>query len=300
MQWTGTLSLNEALLAIAIAAPFPLLGLLLRPTRFAATSDTDEDRSYHALATQLSQVAGKSEVVINAIGEGVLAVNGQGLIELINPSAQQIVGWGKEDAIGLNYKSILKLVDSRNNELDSAHDPVAQTFASNNPTGPTDLSLVTQSGKNILVSVLVSPVGQPGSGAIIVFRDVTREKAKGRQQAEFISTASHEMRTPVAEIEGYLGLVLNPQTAQIDDKARDFVTKAHAAAQHLGRLFQDLLDVSKAEDGRMQSNPKVVDVTKFMSDVVESLRPKADAKVYNWCLSPVRRVPPRTKKVLAK
>lgn len=286
LQWTGTLSLNEALLAIAIAAPFPLLGLLLRPARFAATGETTEDRSYHALATQLSQVAGKSEVVINAIGEGVLAVDGQGTIELINPSAQQIVGWGKEDTIGLNYKSILKLIDSRNNELDSAHDPVAQTFATNAATGPADFSLVTQSGKNILVSVLVSPVGQPGSGAIIVFRDVTREKAEGRQQAEFISTASHEMRTPVAEIEGYLGLVLNPQTAQIDDKARDFVTKAHAAAQHLGRLFQDLLDVSKAEDGRMQSNPKVVDVTKFMSDVVESLRPKADAKSLQLVFKP--------------
>ncbi len=111
-----------------------------------------------------------------------------------------------------------------------------------------------------------------------MFRDITNEKSEERQQAEFISTASHEMRTPVATIEGYLGLVLNPQTAQIDEKARDFITKAHEAAQHLGRLFQDLLDVSKAEDGRMQSVPKLIDVNSFMHDVVEGLRPKAEQK----------------------
>lgn len=278
LMWTGAAKADQAITSAAIGGILPLLGMLLKPSRNTALAETNEDKSYHALATELSQVAGKSEVVINAIGEGVLAVDGQGTIQLINPSALRQVGWNKEDALGLNYKSILQLVDSRNSELDSAHDPVAKTFASNAPTGPDEFTLVTQSGKNILVTVLVSPVGQPGSGAIIVFRDVTREKAEERQQAEFISTASHEMRTPVASIEGYLGLALNPQTANVDDKARDYIGKAHAAAQHLGRLFQDLLDVSKAEDGRMQNNPKVVDVTKFMADVVEGLRPKAEEK----------------------
>ena len=87
----------------------------------------------------------------------------------------------------------------------------------------------------------------------MIFRDITKEKAEEREQAEFISTASHEMRTPVASIEGYLGLALNPATANIDEKARDFITKAHESAQHLGRLFQDLLDISKAEDGRLKN-----------------------------------------------
>src|SRR5690606_7866046 len=123
-----------------------------------------------------------------------------------------------------------------------------------------------------------SPVGQPGSGVIVVFRDITKEKAEEREQAEFISTASHEMRTPVASIEGYLGLALNPATAQIDDKARMYLTKAHEVAQHLGRLFQDLLDITKAEDGRLSNNPRAVEVVTFVKDVVEGLRPQAEAK----------------------
>jgi hypothetical protein len=130
----------------------------------------------------------------------------------------------------------------------------------------------------MLVSIVVSPIGDIGSGVIIVFRDITKEKAEEREQAEFISTASHEMRTPVASIEGYLGLALNPQTSQIDAKARDFITKAHESAQHLGRLFQDLLDVSKAEDGRLSNLPKVIDIVPYIHDIVQGLIPKAEAK----------------------
>jgi len=275
---TGDIKIATAWIPAAIALAPIFFGYMIKPVQNTKNADTAEDRSYSALARELGQVASKSEVVINAIGEGVLAVNGQGVIDLINPAAAQLVGWGKSDAIGLNYKSILKLVDSRGNELDSAHDPVSITFASNKPTGPGEFTLNTQSDKSILVSVLVSPIGQPGSGAIIVFRNITNERAEEREQAEFISTASHEMRTPVASIEGYLGLALNPRTAQVDDKARDFINKAHEAAQHLGRLFQDLLDVSKAEDGRMQNNPKVVDIGKFMADIADGLRPKAEQK----------------------
>lgn len=236
------------------------------------------DQAYRQLENEFSQVAGKSEVVINAIADGVIAVNASGVIELINPAAQQIIGWGKQDAVGLDYRSVLKLTNSKNEELDDATDPVAQVLATNKQVANNNLVLITNSGKKILVSLLISPVGQIGSGAIVVFRDITREKAEERQQAEFISTASHEMRTPVASIEGYLGLALNPATAQIDEKARDYIQKAHESAQHLGRLFQDLLDVSRADDGRLQNEPKVINVTEFCHDIVEGLRPKAEEK----------------------
>lgn len=68
------------------------------------------------------------------------------------------------------------------------------------------------------------------------------------------------MRTPVASIEGYLGLALNPQTASVDDRARGYITKAHESAQHLGRLFSDLLDISRADDHRLKNDPHIIDV----------------------------------------
>jgi len=281
----GTLSRPE-ILTIVLTGELPLaVSYMIWHTK--AATDTTNDRAYRQLATELSQVAGKAEVVINAIGDGVVALNNQGIVQLINPAAQQIIGWGKQDALALDYKSVLKLVDHNDAELTPATDPVSQVLATNKEMVTNNLSLTTNSGKKILVSIVVSPVGQPGSGVIIVFRDITKEKAEEREQAEFISTASHEMRTPVASIEGYLGLALNPATAQIDEKARDFIMKAHASAEHLGRLFQDLLDVTKADDGRLANNPKAVDVVAFVHDIAQGLKPKADEKGLQFLFKPL-------------
>ncbi len=252
-----------------------------------AAADTKEDRAYHDLAHELNQVSNKSEVVINAISEGVMALDGKGTVQLINPAAQQLIGWAKHDALNLSYKSVLQLFNSKNEPVPESMDPISLALTNNKEQKSDQFSLQTQSGKKFLAAVSVSPIGQVGSGVIVVFRDVTAEKSDERQRAEFISTASHEMRTPVASIEGYLGLALNPATAQIDAKARDFITKAHESAQHLGRLFQDLLDVSRADDGRLHNNPKVVDVIPFIHDIVQGLQPKAQEKGLRLFYKPV-------------
>ena len=244
------------------------------------------DDNTSSLENKLSAVESKSDVVINAIDDGVLAISKDGNIELINPSAQQIIGWDQGDALGLNWKSVLKLVTSDGKDVEDLENPIVQSLSKNQPTHNDKLFLLTSSEKRILVSIVSSPVGTDGEGIIVVFRDITKEKAEEREQAEFISTASHEMRTPVASIEGYLGLALNPATAHIDEKARDFITKAHESAQHLGRLFQDLLDISKVEDGRMKNNPKIINVNEFLKDIFDGLATKASEKQLNYIFMP--------------
>jgi len=269
----------ELIVVVAFAGLLPLIASFILWHSKSGGSEADgSDRAYKDLANELSQVATQSEVVINAIGDGVIAVDNKGTIELINPAAQRIIGWGKQDALALNYKSVLQLANQKGEPLDITVDPIQQVLNANQQVRNNDLAIITHSGKKIMASLVTSPIGEVGSGVIVVFRDITKEKAEEREQAEFISTASHEMRTPVASIEGYLGLALNPQTAQIDAKARDFIMKAHESAQHLGRLFQDLLDVSKAEDGRLSNNPKVVDVMAYTHDILQGLGQKATDK----------------------
>ncbi len=245
-----------------------------------------EKAAFSDLEHKLSTIEGKSDVVINTIDDGVLAISREGTIELINPSAQALIGWQQGDALGLSWKSVLKLVGPDGRDVSDADHPVAQALNTNKPTHSDKLFLLTSSEKRRLVSIVSSPVGNDGEGIIVVFRDITKEKAEEREQAEFISTASHEMRTPVASIEGYLGLALNPATANIDEKARDFITKAHASAQHLGRLFQDLLDISRIEDGRLNDNPEVIKVGDFVKDIFDGLKPKADEKQLNYIYRP--------------
>ena len=263
---------------------FGFLPLIFSLVLWIRRQKTDDNTS--SLENKLSAVESKSDVVINAIDDGVLAISKDGNIELINPSAQQIIGWDQGDALGLNWKSVLKLVTSDGKDVEDLENPIAQSLSKNQPTHNDKLFLLTSSEKRILVSIVSSPVGTDGEGIIVVFRDITKEKAEEREQAEFISTASHEMRTPVASIEGYLGLALNPATAHIDEKARDFITKAHESAQHLGRLFQDLLDISKVEDGRMKNNPKIINVNEFLKDIFDGLATKAYEKQLNYIFMP--------------
>ena len=263
---------------------FGFLPLIFSLVLWIRRQKTDDNTSN--LENRLSAVENKSDAVINAIDDGVLAISKDGNVELINPSAQQIIGWDQGDALGLNWKSILKLVTSDGKDVEDLENPIAQSLSKNQPTHNDKLFLLTSSEKRILVSIVSSPVGTDGEGIIVVFRDITKEKAEEREQAEFISTASHEMRTPVASIEGYLGLALNPATAHIDEKARDFITKAHESAQHLGRLFQDLLDISKVEDGRMKNNPKIINVNEFLKDIFDGLATKASEKQLNYIFMP--------------
>jgi PAS domain S-box-containing protein len=273
---SGGINAQTSILIILSSALPLIAGVIL--WRETPDSEDQVNKNVKNLASQLSEVATKSEIVINAIGDGVVAVDGQGVIQLINPAAQEILGWGKQDALMLSYKSILKLTDANGGEVDPTQDPIQQVLNTNQQARSNKLTAITNSGKKISIAIVTSPIGDPGSGAITVFRDTTNERAEEREQAEFISTASHEMRTPVASIEGYLGLALNPHTATIDAKARDFIMKAHEAAEHLGRLFQDLLDVSKSEDGRMTNVPRVIDVVPFTQTIVQGLTQKATDK----------------------
>ncbi len=237
-----------------------------------------ENKAYRNLEDELTEVASKSEAVIDAIGDGVISVDGKGIIQLINPAARRIIGCGEKSSISLNYKNILRLVDQKGSDLETTEDPLQQVMNINQQIRSNNLSIVTDNGKKVMISLVASPVGEIGSGVIVVFRDITKEKIEEREQAEFISTASHEMRTPVAAIEGYLGLALNENTAQIDDRARNFIQKAHESTRHLGHLFQDLLDISKVDDNRLSNNPKVTNIATFVHDVVQGLEQKANEK----------------------
>ena len=265
---------------------FSLLPLVFSISLWNNRTPQHEQSQFADLKDRLSTAETMSDVVINTIDDGVLAISSAGNIELINPSAQRIIGWDKGDALGLNWKSVLKLITTDGKDVSDLDNPVAQALRMKKPTHSDKLFLLTSSQKRILVSIISSPVNKENAGIIVVFRDITREKEEERQQAEFISTASHEMRTPVASIEGYLGLALNPATASIDDKARTFITKAHESTKHLGRLFQDLLDISKAEDGRLKNDPHIIDVTEFVQELFNSLKQKALAKHLTYIFTP--------------
>lgn len=243
--------------------------------------DSSTNASKSSLASSLHDEKAKSEIILNSIDDGVVLIDDTGNIQAFNKGAEDITGWQQKDALGLNYNSVIKLVDDKNQPYLHEKDPFYRIFEEQTPIRENDAILITVSNKTIPISLSVSPLFNQDkeiSGAVGVFRDVTIERQQEQQRAEFISTASHEMRTPVAAIEGYLALAMNERVSRIDAKAREYLEKAHSSTQHLGKLFQDLLTSAKAEDGRLQNNPVVVEVGEFLEQLVDDIRFAAEKK----------------------
>lgn len=242
------------------------------------------------LSNMLEQEQFKSGLVLESITDGVLIINTKGTVEVLNQSAATMLGWTKAEAQSLDYRSLLPLANASEEDTSAkeASDlAITTTFATGRPTQAISF-LQTHSQQRLYVDIVASPMFEENTkspqtkkklvGVIAVLRDVDQQKREEEQRSDFISTASHEMRTPVASIQGYLELALNPKLCVVDEKAQGYLVKAHEATKHLGELFQDLLTVSKGDDGRLNNNPEVVNVVEFLGEMTEQGKLAAEKK----------------------
>lgn len=226
----------------------------------------------------------QSEIILESISDGVLMVDSKNVIHSFNKGAELITGWKAHDALTLDVHSVLQFVDDKGTLYEVGNNPFDKAQTTHEEIKDNKAYIKTISGKVISIAIVVTPLkNEQGTsdGLVAVFRDVSEERQEEKQRAEFISTASHEMRTPVAAIEGYLALALNPKVAQVDEKARDYLEKAHSSTQHLGQLFQDLLQAAKSEDGRLTNHPKVLEMSSFLKDLAGELKFSAEKKGLN-------------------
>jgi len=233
------------------------------------------------LSGQLTEESLKAQVLMSSIGEGVVVVDTQKRIQLFNQAAQTTTGWDEKSAQGIDYSLILKLKTADEADITQENDPIVKAMTQHTTVVTSELSLTTQGGRKLAVNLSVSPIYDnvgTVTGAIALFRDISDEKAVERQKDEFVSTASHEMRTPVAAIEGYISLAMNANVAMVDDRARGYLVKAHDAVQHLGELFRDLLSVTKAEEGKLQGHNDAVQLTALVTSAVDDMQFAAQKK----------------------
>lgn len=234
------------------------------------------------LPANLQDETQKFKVIIDSIEQGVVLLDDEMNIQLINPGASSLCGWKPEEATGLHVSNVVKLVTDKGEPYPEANNPLVQIFSANGESlHGENTFLMSKDNQQVPVSVHVSGLRDAQNqvtAAVAIITDVTQERAAEQQRADFISTASHEMRTPVAAIEGYLALALNDKVATIDDRARGFLDKAHTSTQHLGKLFQDLLTSAKAEDGRLTSHPAVIEMGAWLEQLAGDLKLVAEAK----------------------
>jgi signal transduction histidine kinase len=257
---------------------FSLAGTLFWRSRY----DSQQSSTLNKLSTMLRSNQQQSEILVQSITDGLIVFNTEGKISLMNAAASAMTDWPVSEGSGLDIRQVVKLQDEHGVEIPEETNPFSLALGQKQHVDQTTVIINSRNQKTHMVSLIVSPILLPKTdefaGAVAVMRDISGQHAVDQQRAEFISTAAHEMRTPVAAIEGYLALALNDKVSTIDDRAKGYLEKAHASTQHLGQLFQDLLTSSKAEDGRLISHPTAVELSSYLQQLTDDLKFAAEKK----------------------
>ncbi|PSO42966.1 hypothetical protein BRC19_02835 [Candidatus Saccharibacteria bacterium QS_5_54_17] len=223
----------------------------------------------------------KSDILLKSIGDGALVTDLSGAIQLFNQPAADITGWAEDEATGIHYTQVLPLEDEEGNELTGNNDLFHYVIRSKQGIRRKDITMLNRQQTRVHLSLTIAPIfasTDSVTGTVAVFSDISQEKKAARERDEFISTASHEMRTPVAAIEGFLSLALNQQVSTGDENAQKYIQKAYESTQHLGKLFKDLLSITRLEDNTLDEQPEPFELGKVIKAAVDELQFKAEQK----------------------
>jgi PAS domain S-box-containing protein len=122
---------------------------------------------------------------------------------------------------------------------------------------------------------LIRPVDGPPH-FLSIGRDISERRAFEKSKDEFISTISHELRTPVTSIKGALGLVLSGATGELCDKTHSMLDIAHRNSDRLTLIINDILDLEKIAAGKMEFNIEPVNIAEIINDAIAANKAYAE------------------------
>lgn len=213
---------------------------------------------------QLAAEKAKSDALFLSIGDGAIATDETGRINRVNQSALNILGYSQDELVGQWYQKMVIAVDDKGSSVELINRPITQAILTGMPVS-SRLSYRTKRGSFVPVAVTASPVLLQGKpiGTIEVFHDITAEMEVERMKSEFISLASHQLRTPATAVKQYLGLALEGYTnskAEFDKCLRDAYTSNEEQLQ----IIDDILNVAKVDAGKLDIKRSETDIVKLV------------------------------------
>ena len=115
-------------------------------------------------------------------------------------------------------------------------------------------------------------------GLLVILRDITREKTVERLKTEFVSISAHQLRTPLSAVKWTLKMILDGDLGEISKEQREFLLKTYKSNQRMIRLINDLLNITRIEEGRFLYNIKSQNIIKIAQEVISSYSALAKRK----------------------
>ena len=212
----------------------------------------------------------QTDAVIRSVAEGLLVVDAQGKVVMMNPAAERLLGVARKDKIGKSIDESLKdeqlvslVKDSKGKEGKEI-----ELFSQNNETSKT----IRASS-----AVIENENGQT-VGMVSVLTDITKQKEIDRLKASFVANVTHELRTPLVSIDKAIAFLLGNTGGVLSDNQQQFLAIASRNCKRLSLLINDLLDLAKLEAGKMSIILTTCSIDKVISESIEGLNAWANAK----------------------
>jgi len=242
--------------------------------------------SYRRLALERQ----RDDATLQSMNEGLIAVDSVGKLVVINPVAMQMLGL-KDDGslIGRDISTIFPLFepDDKNNQPIAAKDrPSHRVLTSRKPLEGIYGFLTGQKERH-LMNVEVSPVELEDEivGAVTIMRDVTKEKEVDRMKTEFISLASHQLRTPLSAIKWFSEMLVAGDAGKLKPEQLEFAQSIAGSTERMIDLVNSLLNISRIESGRIMVDPKPTDLKELVGGIITDLKGKTEEKRQTFVVS---------------
>lgn len=229
-------------------------------------------------AEELAMTAVKTKAILASIGDAVMACDKAGRVILFNRKAVHMTGFSAKEVIGHHYNHVIKFVREVDNE--PSQDFIAEAMKTGHKTIMADNTLlIKKNGLKIAVADSAEPIRYARGvfiGCVIVFRDITQEKETDKAKSEFISIASHQLKTPTTIVSLYTEMLLNG--VGISAKQKEYIDEVRSANQRMIDIVNTLLNVSRIEMGIFSPDPVPTDVVMVFKNVIKESSAKIQEK----------------------
>lgn len=226
-----------------------------------------------------------ADALFLSIGEGAIVIDSAGKVNRINQAALNILGYARDDLLGRWYPGAVVAEDEAGRRLSYMERPIAEVFFTGRSVFR-KMQFRRKDRSRVSVALTVSPVLQEGRpiGAIEIFRDITEEVRLNRAKDEFISLASHQLRTPATSVKQYLGMLLEGYAGKLTEAQRHFLITANQSNERQLRIIDDLLKVAVADAGTIVLKKTRVNLIPLIKAVIADQTSKFQAKNLNVLL----------------
>ncbi len=228
----------------------------------------------------LVRAEAKDKAFLDSIGEGLVVTDQKGKVILVNKVAQELTGYSMEQLYGRVWAKDVPTVADEHSRRISYEDTPIYGALHNRGTSTKKFFYKMETGKSLPVLVTAAPViiDNINQGAVIAFRDITKEEEVDKAKTEFVFLASHQLRTPLTAINWYVEILQGGDAGPLNDKQKEFLLEIDNGSKRMVALVNDLLNVSRLETGRLKIEPVATNLVVFIKDVLKEIEPLIQAK----------------------